>query len=344
MLGKSHHPTGNKMSPFDVLQYYPGLDEALPPPRWPCHSDITFYFQPAAAAADAGHPTAAAILYMHFVSPDDAAALEHLADELLNDPAHNVLTLAAWARAHNARHLLLAIQVCHIIVLSEPTGTFDTSQLAVFKALRTVRDRFVVPHLSAVLRSAGREGRLPQQFVDELVHKDVRLCPPRFLFYFECALGCGGSGSGDDIKKLEFEVEDKLYKMLRHDFVITNNLAASLFSIPRNKRFVYMHTPAALPQDGDAAHRSDGDDPLLDALSMLDEFIEAPSRDRHSAGGQDGSGDFDDIRPYRVREEIYLRLVGDHSDGIMHFFWSGLRQTATLVRENRQRQQWFYRL
>lgn len=352
------------MAPFDVLQYFPSLDVDLAPPEWPCDTDITFYFQPATASTttvpsksgcsgardqqQVAKPTAA-VLYMHIVSPSDTAAVLHHCSgpdaaegrgsgpndeededdgDDGDDDARNILTLTAWARSRSARLLLLAIQVCHIVVLSEPTGTFDASQLLVFKALRAIRDKFVVPVLPDVLRQlvAARGGKetaeengepssetalLFSALMAATNTRDVRLCSPRFLFYFE-RLAPGFSG---DVKQLEFDVEDRIYKMLRHEFVITNNSAASLFSIPRNKRFVYINAPQATPKEAGATtddwlvasgdHNGFADvsaDPLLDSLSMLEEFIEASSRDhRRSAGAAEanGGGDFDDIRPYR---------------------------------------------
>lgn len=352
------------MSPFDILQYYPSLDAELPPPKWPCDTDITFYFQPAtapknmttASSSSGGNHSAApsaAVLYMHIVSPiDTVAILHHCASRQETDNVEdanketeansdmnnerNILTLSAWARCRNARLLLLAVQLCHIVVLSEPTGTFDASQLPVFKALRTIRDKCVVPLLPAVLRqlasvgdgsAAAADDDEPKQQHPMSGGRDVRLCSPRFLFYFERS--ASGFGNADDVKQLEFDVEDKIYKMLRHEFVITNNSAASLFSIPRNKRFVYINnqnvpqaaTAAAASGDSDwmlnggnshcgSADAAGSDDPLLDSLSMLDEFIEASSRDRRSAGGSEANSEYDDIRPYRVCSQMiyYCRL------------------------------------
>lgn len=54
-----------------------------------------------------------------------------------------------------------------------------------------------------------------------VIGKDGRLCSPRFIFYFEkCQHEYSDLGS---LQKLEFEIEDSIYKMLRNEFIITNN-------------------------------------------------------------------------------------------------------------------------
>lgn len=76
--------------------------------------------------------------------------------------------------------------------------------------------------------------------------KDGRLCSPRFIFYFEKCLQEYGKVSRrnflisllninfsvlDDyeaLQKLEFDTEDKIYKMLRNEFIITNNRLLSI--------------------------------------------------------------------------------------------------------------------
>lgn len=54
-----------------------------------------------------------------------------------------------------------------------------------------------------------------------LIGKEGRLCSPRFIFYFERTLD--QYSNLDALQKYEFEIEDCIYKMLRNEFVITNN-------------------------------------------------------------------------------------------------------------------------
>jgi len=52
--------------------------------------------------------------------------------------------------------------------------------------------------------------------------KEGRLCSPRFIFLFEKMIN-DFKDNDELLNKYEFEVEDSIYKMLRNDFIITNN-------------------------------------------------------------------------------------------------------------------------
>lgn len=54
-----------------------------------------------------------------------------------------------------------------------------------------------------------------------LIGKEGRLCSPRFVFYFEQYLP--EYADFGILQKYEFDIEDAIYKMLRNEFVITNN-------------------------------------------------------------------------------------------------------------------------
>lgn len=53
------------------------------------------------------------------------------------------------------------------------------------------------------------------------IGKEGRLCSPRFIFYFEKTLH--EYNNIENLQRYEFEIEDCIYKMLRNEFVITNN-------------------------------------------------------------------------------------------------------------------------
>ena len=85
------------------------------------------------------------------------------------------------------------------------------------------------------------------------------------------------------MQKFEFDTEDKIYKMLRNEFIITNNSSISLFSIPRNKRFVYINSNPTIRSD-----------PLLDSLNVLAATIE------NTSNKYNVDDDLDDVRPFKV--------------------------------------------
>lgn len=53
------------------------------------------------------------------------------------------------------------------------------------------------------------------------IGKEGRMCSPRFIFYFEKTLP--EYKNNDALQRYEFDIEDSIYKMLRNEFVITNN-------------------------------------------------------------------------------------------------------------------------
>lgn len=86
----------------------------------------------------------------------------------------------------------------------------------------------------------------------------------------------------DGLQKLEFDIEDRIYKLLRNEFIITNNSSMSLFSIPRNKRFVFVNTDNKIHSN-----------PVVDSIDFLLQTIErASSKEKNE-------DDLDDIRPFK---------------------------------------------
>lgn len=139
------------------------------------------------------------------------------------------------------------------------------------------REKYVLKFLPKFLKNSS---------IGSLIGKESRLCSPRFIFYFEKSLY--EYTKLDALQKLEFDIEDAIYKMLRNEFIITNNSCNSLFSIPRNKRFVCVNT--------DPEQRSN---PLTDSVNRLASFIK---NGRQSSVSYDSSNDSDseeDIRPFR---------------------------------------------
>lgn len=90
------------------------------------------------------------------------------------------------------------------------------------------------------------------------------------------------SDDKDGLQKLEFDIEDRIYKLLRNEFIITNNSSMSLFSIPRNKRFVFVNTDEKIHCD-----------PVIDSVDFLLQTIE------RVAAKDKNDDDLDDIRPFK---------------------------------------------
>lgn len=186
-------------------------------------------------------------------------------DDFLDD----FISFNSYIRNRFARMLLFAIQVCHLIVFVDTGNTFDVSFLSIFKSLKIIREKYVLKFLPNLLKNSNVGG---------FMGKEARLCSPRFIFFFEKSIEGYISGDDEFLNKIEFELEDDIYKMLRNEFIITNNSCASLFSIPRNKRFVYFNTDKTIRED-----------PLLEVMKLLNKFIEKPKDDQED----------DQIRPFK---------------------------------------------
>ncbi|KAI9585523.1 hypothetical protein GQX74_001370 [Glossina fuscipes] len=241
VIGKSAFPDCNKMVALNILDRHPALldHEAK-------EGQIQFYYNPAES-----------ILWLHFETTLDAFCMQKLLlEELQNETFDQFLTFHQRMRSRFARMFLFATHVCHLIVFVELSVTFDASLLGMFKALKIIRDRHVLRFLPKFIKNS-RTGFM--------FGKTARLCSPRVLFLFE-NLPKGYEKSYESISKMEFEVEDNIYKMLRNEYIVVNNNASSLFSIPVNQRFVYYNL--------NDKHR---EDPVLSSVNFLHELLKKPS-------------------------------------------------------------------
>lgn len=141
VIGKSNDGECNKMAGFDMIKYSPEATTAT------ADGQISFYFD----------ETNDKILYIHFQTTFDEGIMEQLLQERFasnaSKPAdangsnkrnrrrkeQSTVSFYSHLRTRFAQILLFAIQVCHIIVLVEPSNVFDTSYLNIFKALKVIR-------------------------------------------------------------------------------------------------------------------------------------------------------------------------------------------------------------
>lgn len=201
------------------------------------------------------------ILFVHFETTFDV----YIAYKIISEASFEFfLSFNSILKTKFARMLLFATHVCHFILFVEPSNAFDNSYISIFKSLRVIREKYVLKFLPKLLKNSN---------VASFLGKEGRLCSPRFIFFFEDVRE--GLESDSEVFKYEIEYEDIIYKMLRNDFVITNSTFNSLFSIPRNKRFLYFNTNDKLRVD-----------PIEESTKLLMQYIE------------DDDG-LDEIRPYR---------------------------------------------
>lgn len=95
-------------------------------------------------------------LYLHFQTAFDEVIIEQMLCDRMQqlmmnkdvdvenaDPKDEINSFHSFARTKFAQMLLFAIQICHVIVLVETNGVFDTSYLSIFKALKVIRYAFL---------------------------------------------------------------------------------------------------------------------------------------------------------------------------------------------------------
>lgn len=253
IIGKSCFPNANKMLPIGVKDT-PNNHEVK-------EGNIQFYFN-----------RQESMLLLHFETTYDAACVQKMLEEDLEQQRYEqFMVFQQKVRNRFARMLLFATHVCHLLVYVELSVTFDASLLSMFSCLKIIRDKHVLKFLPKLIKNSN---------FGTLLGKSTRLCSPRILFLFE-NYPQGYEQTNESISKLEFEVEDNIYKMLRNEFIITNNSAASLFSIPGNKRFVYYNTNGHLR-----------DDPLLKTIGILDNFLTT------NGLNEDDEEELNDLRPF----------------------------------------------
>lgn len=108
-------------------------------------------------------------------------------------------------------------------------------------------------------------------------------------------------------------MEDAIYQMLRTNFIITNNSQLSLFSIPKNKPFLYINTDEKINSD-----------PIADSLDLLMKYIDGGPEEDFQYKPYRGYGiqyaldektrDFDD-----QKTRSFLNLLNDHVDEALQY-------------------------
>ncbi|XP_011865598.1 PREDICTED: protein SMG8 isoform X1 [Vollenhovia emeryi] len=181
-------------------------------------------------------------VYLHLRGFLDAHALVAEYDKFTeNQERKDFLSVWAHMRDKYARALLVLFHISHVMVLTHPTHIFDYSYVHLFRAMDIVRQK-ISPQLSDVLDCIHS---LPKDWIS-----NARPCSPRVLFYFEtCPAVFQDPDSEANIKKLEHSLEDQIYHVLRKNRIVTNISSNSLFAIPANQEFVYVHTGSTESRD-----------------------------------------------------------------------------------------------
>ena len=201
----------------------------------------------------------------------------HRSKETSNEDANDVdretfHSFMAEAEFEAARALLFLFSISHLILVNNPGSRFDLGLVRLFRNLETIRQK-LQPSMTEVLRTvsgiskewmyAGRPCSPRMLFVFEknplggggdTASKAQASAPPsiyggntnnnnnnnRNPSEDHENLQRGGGVSSDAIKRLQHNMEDQIYRILRKARIITNISNNSLFAVPANEEFVYV--------------------------------------------------------------------------------------------------------
>lgn len=153
-------------------------------------------------------------MYLHLKSLLDSSEFvkhyESLAEKIkATRESDDFLTVYDEIKSSFARSLLLLFCVSHIVILSQPSHTFDISYIQYFKAVESLRQKFASSCSDALKNIEGLN--------DEWV-SNIRFCTPRMLFFFERR-----PKNVRNIKKLEHNIEDRIYHVLKKTRIISSS-------------------------------------------------------------------------------------------------------------------------
>ena len=148
-----------------------------------------------------------------------------------------------------AKLLLFLFHVSHLLVCYHEQPSLDFNYINLFQTLDFVRAK-LHSSLGSEISKKSQKFDLPKDVINH-----GRFCIPKLVFYFATAPMAlrGSKGSADLIKrdgkisknppirKLEFSIEDQIFRIFRRVKLISSTSATScLFSIPSRDGFVYV--------------------------------------------------------------------------------------------------------
>jgi len=244
------------------------------------------------------------IIFLHMRSCMDAYVMAEKCKKLEESMrGKGFLSLWSSKRYEHAKALLFLFQVSHILVCVQPGHTVDISYIHLFKSLDNLRNKLQGPVAKLIRDVPG----LAKEWINQ-----GRLCSPRVLFLFLSApLSLRGTrGLRDDrkdakphrnipIKRLEFSLEDQIYRILRKARIITNIAGNSLFALPANQEFVFVET-------GNEGTRMD---PSTGILNSLYAAMNGDTSDQFAYAGPFYSQQFtEEMKPKRS----FARFLSEH--------------------------------
>lgn len=234
VLGKSLAPHCNKMDAFEVLEIPASLSNTSDPKK--CRNGrIIFYVD-----------RKEKLIYLHFETSFDLHIMQDLLRILSVD--QDYFQVNATLKSKFAQVFLFAASVCHILVLVDPLSSFDTSYLAMFQALSTVREKCFMKYVKKSL--AG-------EVLFHLLGKELRLCAPKMIFLFDKPPGMDNA----KVEQHELDLEHEIYSAFKAENLLSKNTC--LFVL--HKKFPFVHVQRETDSTLDPVNESIGH--LMDVLS-----------------------------------------------------------------------------
>ncbi|KAA0202376.1 hypothetical protein HAZT_HAZT010898 [Hyalella azteca] len=182
------------------------------------------------------------VVFLHLVGCQDQAFLN---SEAVNDLYEKKDSVAATSLLDQQykRALLFVFSMSHFVLWRFTTHVLDTTCITTLRSLHEIRTEV----LQAVSSALQEVGDVPLSWVN-----CGRLCCPRLLFLFSDAfldaeelahqLGPEGEPVSVDnaLRTVERSLEDQIYRLMRRTWIITNNTANALVSLPPRKQYVYL--------------------------------------------------------------------------------------------------------
>lgn len=206
MIGKS--TTINKIDALDLLDT-PAALRNLSDPSKAFNGRILFY-------VDAEESS----IYLHFETAFDDHLLLELTSKL-SATGHDYHQINAHVQSQFSQVFMFAASVCHLLILTEPGETFNSSYLPLFRALGRIRETKFLKY--AAKTAAGAE-------LSNVLGKELRLCAPKMIYTFERA---------DATTDSEADMEDDIYSILKAENILHKNNC--LFVLPKRLPFVHIH-------------------------------------------------------------------------------------------------------
>ena len=236
-------------------------------------------------------------IYLHFKGNFDTnifmkrATMEQMEDKDLH-------SFFAENKFAEAKLLLFLFQVSHLLVCYHETPYFDYNYVNLFQTLDSVRAK-LHSSLSHEISKKFRKFGLPRDVINH-----GRFSIPKLVFYFATApMGLRGSkgtaelikrdgkvSKNPPIRKLEFSIEDQIYRVFRRVRLISTSSATScLFSIPSRDGFVYVDNRE---NTGSRRHMSHNRDEMVDQFNHL--FSDTLNQRSKGAFGEELESDTSD--------------------------------------------------